>query len=151
METLKAVFDSGIEKYLCAENIGLYKDPGIVDRTVDMGFGREMNDIVEFFFLEQPVYGLTVADIALYEAETGVIHHRAQCGKIPRVCESVIAHDPVVGMGFEHIEDKIASDKTGSAGNQNSHMIPFSMILHAYVFLVTIILFSQKNAIDSFT
>ena len=50
-----------------------------------------------------------------------MIHDRCQCGKIACVGQTVQTDDPVIRIFVQHMKNKIASDKAGTAGNDNSH------------------------------
>ena len=92
-----------------------------------MGFGREVDHHVGMFFLKKSVQGLPVADVRLYKAEIRVVHDRRQGGKVARIGQLVQADDPIVRMCPQHVENKVASDKSGAAGHNNSHFFSFCL------------------------
>ena len=86
-----------------------------------MALGGEIHHHVRVFFLKELVHALPVADVQLHEAEVGVIHDRGEGGQVARVGQLVQTHDAVVRVLAQHMEDKIASDKSGAAGNDDGH------------------------------
>ena len=73
-------------------------------------------------FFEEFVNCLTVCDAFLYEAEIRFVHNRCKSGKISCISQAVQAYDAIVRMSLHHMKNKIASDKSGTAGNDNCHV-----------------------------
>ena len=86
-----------------------------------MRFRRKVHHDVRLFFLKESVNALPVTNIHFYKAEIGPVHYRGKRGKITGVCQFINTHDPVFRMPVQFIENKIAPDKTSSAGHDNSH------------------------------
>ena len=70
-------------------------------------------------FLKELINRFPVADIRFAEAEIRPVHDRGQGGQIPRIGQLVHADDPVLRMLLQHMEDKIAPDKSGTAGHND--------------------------------
>ena len=86
-----------------------------------MALRGEVYHHIRVFLLKETVNGLPVCDVFLYEAEVRIVHDRSQGGKIARVSQAVQTDNPVIRIFFQHVENKVASDKTGAAGNNNLH------------------------------
>ena len=86
-----------------------------------MALRREVDYNVGVFFFEQPVNRFPVADIRPDKAEAGILHHGSQSTEVSRVGQLVQAYDPVVRILFHHVENKVASNESGAAGNNDRH------------------------------
>src|SRR5699024_6260903 len=75
-------------------------------------------------------YSFSVCDAFFYKTEIRIIHDRSQGREISRIGQAVQAYDPVVGIFVQHMKNKVASNESGSAGNDNSHNLsPYSLII----------------------
>ena len=86
-----------------------------------MGFCRKIDHDVRMFFFKQLVHSFTVADIGLHETEIRIVHNRCQRGQIACVGQLVQADDPVIRLLLQHMEHKVTTNKTSTAGNNNIH------------------------------
>ena len=125
MEPLYAVSDRCVHKHLCAEDVRAQKQARIFDRSVYMRLSGKVDDYVKLLLCEESVDRFRVCDIRLYEPEVVIIYCRRECLEIAGVCESVESDDIIVRMSFQHMENKIASDESGCAGNKYLfHLLP---------------------------
>ena len=116
-----AVFPAGIHQNGATYDICLKKNSRILDRSVHMGFGREVHYNVRLLILEDMIYGITIPDICLIESEVIILHYRLKRREVPGVGETVYAYYGILRMCLHFIKDKIASDKSGSAGDDYFH------------------------------
>ena len=49
------------------------------------------------------------------------MHHRLERRQIARICELIQANNPIIRILIQHMEDKVASDKSGAAGYDDRH------------------------------
>ncbi len=121
-----AVFAAGIHEHGSADDVRVQKYLGIFDGTVHMAFRREIYDHIRMLLLKEPVDSLPVCDALLHKTEISVIHDRCQSGEIACIGQAVQADDPVVRILVQHMENKVASDKACTAGDDDRclfHMI----------------------------
>src|SRR5699024_8429811 len=70
-----------------------------------------------------------VSNAFFYKTEIRIVHNRGKSRKVSCISQTVKTDDPIVRILVQHMENKVASDKSGSAGNNNSHNgSPFIMI-----------------------
>ena len=59
-----------------------------------------------------------------------IVHNRSQGREVSCIGQAVQADDPVVRIFVQHMKNKVASDESGSAGNDNSHNLsPYSYMI----------------------
>ena len=86
-----------------------------------MALSCEVYHDVRMLFLEKLVNSVTVCDALLYKAEVRFVHNRCKSGKVSCVSQAVQAYDTIVRMSLHHMKNKVASDKSGTAGNNDCH------------------------------
>ena len=86
-----------------------------------MAFRGEVHDDVGMLLLKKLIDGGPVTDVRLYKAEVGMIHNGGQGGQVARVGQLVQTHDPVIRVLSQHVEDEIAADESGAAGDNDGH------------------------------
>ena len=123
MITLDAIFTASVHQYRSADNIGLEEDTRIFNGTINMRFCRKVDHDIRMLLLEQLIDCFTVADVCFHKAEIGVIHNRCQRGQVSCISQLVQADDPVIRILLQHMENKIGTDESGTAGNNDSHLI----------------------------
>ena len=115
-------------------DVGLEEDARIFDRTVNMRFCRKVDHDVRVFFFKQFIHSFAVTDIRLHEAEIRVIHNRCQRGQIASIGQLVQADDPVIRILLQHMEHKVTTNKTSTAGNNNIHDLFSSTLIFWFFF-----------------
>ena len=128
MITLDTVLAASIHQHTGTDDVGLEEDSRIFDGTVNMRFCRKVDHDVRMLFLKQLVHSFAVTDICLHKAEFRVIHNRGQCGQIARIGQLVQTDDSIIRILLQHVEHKVTTNKTSTAGNNNIH--DFSSPLH---------------------
>ena len=122
MITGDAVFAAGIHQNSGSFDVGIKENFRVFDGAVYVRLSCEVHYDVRMLFLKETVNGFTVRDAVFYKTEIRLIHDRSERGKIARVGQAVQADDPVIRMSLKHVKNKVASDKSGTAGNNNVHM-----------------------------
>jgi hypothetical protein len=89
-----------------------------VDRPVDVGFGRQMNDHVRLMAMEDIGQRRPIAQIGLLERVPRISRQWSQSGGAGCVAELVQINDPAVGRVPQQPADRRA-DEAGAAGHQN--------------------------------
>ena len=126
MISLDTVFSAGIHQDSSTFDVGIQEYFRVLDGTVYVAFCCEVYNHIRMFFFEQFVYSFTVCDAFFYKTEVRVVHNRSQSGQVTCISQAVQAYDPIIRVFFQHMENKVASDKSGTAGNNNIHNIsPF--------------------------
>ena len=105
-----------------AEDVRLQEFVGTGDRTVNMRFGREMDDRIdprhdfrdEFF----------VADIALHEGIAGVLGEISQVLGIPGIAKLVQVDNRIPRTFFHDKADEIGTDEAAPARNEKPFHLP---------------------------
>ncbi len=87
-----------------------------------MALGREVDDRARAMLRQQRIDERAVADVAVLEHVARVALQRLEVGQIARVRERVEVDDVLVVV-LEPVEDEIATDEAGAAGDQN-HVAP---------------------------
>ena len=121
MITLNAILTASIHQHTGTDDIGLEEDARIFNRTVNMRLCRKVDHYVRMFFFKQFIHSFAVTNISLHEAEVRIIHNRRQCGQIACIGQLVQADDPIVRILLQHVEHKVTTNKTSTAGNNNIH------------------------------
>ena len=119
--TLDAVLAASIHQHTGTDDICLEEDARIFDRTVNMRFCRKVDHDVRMFFFKQLIHSLAVADISLHKTEIRIIHNRCQRGQIACVGQFIQTDDSVIRILLQHVEHKVTTNKTSTAGNNNIH------------------------------
>ena len=121
MITNNAIASAGIHQHGSAHNIRLQENTGIFNGAVHMTFRGKVHHHVRVLLLEQTADSLSVTDIRLHKAEMRMLHDRSQRGQIARIGELIQADNAILRMVFQHIKNKVASNKSGAAGHNNRH------------------------------
>ena len=115
------------------DHVGIDISAWIGQRIAHAGLRRKMHHRVEAFAFEQCCHTDVVADVALFEAEIGVLLQarqpcRFQCG-IVIIVQIVDSHDRIAAR--EQLVGEGGADKTGRTGDQDS-------LCHERLFVVLI-------------
>ena len=124
MVTLNTVFPAGVQHDLRTQNVGLQEDLRVLDGAVHVALGGEVHHHVGMLLLKQIVDGLAVTDIRLHETEVGLIHDALQRRQVTGIGQLVHADNPILRVLVQHIENEVAADKPGTAGDDNGHKVP---------------------------
>ena len=89
-----------------------------------MALGGEVDHCLGLFLLKESFHRCPVADISPHKAKAGMVHHRDQGSQVSRIGQLIQTDYLVLRVMFEPIEDEVAPDESGSAGNQQRHVCP---------------------------
>ena len=92
--------------------------PRTVNRAVDVALRREMDDRPHAVFGEESLHERLIADVATDERVPGVAVEGGEIAHVPGVGELVEVDDRLV-VGREPVEDEVAADESGAAGDEN--------------------------------
>ena len=121
MITLDSVFTAGIHENSSTLDVGVKEYLRVFDGTVYVALSCEVYHDVRMLLLEKLVNSVTVCDAFLYKAEVRFVHDRCKSGKVSGIGQAVQAYDTVIRMSLHHMKNKVASDKSGAAGNDDCH------------------------------
>ena len=109
----------GLQHRQGADDIGPGEGEGILDGTVHVGFGRQVDDAVHPVVGDDPQHRLEIADIGLDEEVVGPVLDVPEVREIARVGELVQVDDPVLRVFVHEQPHDVAADETGSAGDED--------------------------------
>ena len=121
MIALDTVLAAGIHENRRPHDIRFQENRRILNRPVDMGFRRKIDDYIGMFFFEQRIHRIAVANIGLDKTEIILPHNRCQRRQIPGIRQLIQTNHPVLRMLPQHMKHKIRPNKPGTAGNDDSH------------------------------
>ncbi len=127
-----AILSAGIHKRRSADDIGLQENLRVFDRAVYMRLRSKIDDDIRLFLLKKTVYAFAVTDIQFDKSESRMIHHRCKGGKIACVGQLIHTDDTVFRMFVHLVKHKVASNKSGSSGHNNSHFNSLSYLNAAF-------------------
>ena len=111
--------ERAFEQVQGADDIGLHELGRAIDRAIDVGFGGEVDDCHWLMRGEDALHECAITDIAMLE---GIVRMRGDIGQrvgVAGIGQRIEVDDAVTTQG-EHVEDEIAADETGTAGDQYS-------------------------------
>ena len=130
MVALDTVLTASVHQRCGTHNIRLEEDARVFDGTVNMAFCGKVHHNVRMLFFKQLIYSFAVADIGLHKAEIRVIHDRRQRRQVARVGQLIEADNAVIRVFSQHVKNKIGTNKSGAAGNDDRHnLTPFAVEL----------------------
>ena len=118
MKALHAEMSARIHHHRRAQYIGFQKNRRIFNRTIHMGFRREIHHDIRMFALKNFKYALPISNILPVEGEIRIFHRIAQRMDVGGVGERIHAcHAPVRAYLLQKI-DEIGADESGAAGHE---------------------------------
>jgi hypothetical protein len=109
-----------LQNDLRPKRIGLHECPRILDTSIHVRFGREVNQRIESFF-QQSVYQLNVADTPLDKSVSRIALNVGQILEVAGVGQLVEIHDAAIRLCRENVANEVRPDKSGSTGYKDSH------------------------------
>ena len=128
MIPLDAILPAGVQHDLRAQNVSLEKDLRVLDGAIHMALGGEVHHHVGVFLLKQVIDSLAVTDVRLHETEVGLVHDALQRGQVSGIGQLVHADNTILRVLVQHIENEVAADKPGAAGDDDGHSCSSSKI-----------------------
>ena len=124
----------GVQQVLRSEHVGTYERLRAVDRPVDVALGRQVEDGVGPFLLEERTHASGVRDVEVHEAMVGGSVRFGEALAVAGVGERVDGDDAPVAVAYEPSHDRRA-DEAGAAGHQDGpclHHVPTALSNPAY-------------------
>ena len=112
-----------IEQNAGPDHIGVNEIPRIINASIDMGFGREIDHRVELMFGHQRVHLVGVGDVGLEKlvAIAVFLHYPVEVGQISGIGQHIDIADQCLLMMLQNVANEIAANKSATAGYQNTH------------------------------
>ena len=114
-----------------SHDIGSCKGEGILDRTIHVAFGRQMDNAIHLILLHQRKNGIKITDIRLDEGIVRSLLNILQIGQIPGIGQLVEVDNMIVGLFRNEKPYDMRTDKSGSTGNDD---IAFEISFHCLFF-----------------
>ena len=114
-----------------ADDIGVDEVGRRLDRTVDMGFGRQVNHGVRVEIGKHAIDRRAIANVRLHETVAVVAGDLAQRIEIAGISELVDVADVVLGLADQESADG-RTDETCPSGHDDAHIISGPMIGRSY-------------------
>ena len=114
-------FDEIIERRgtSCVKYDGLQENFGIFDGAVYMALCCKVNYDIGMLFLKDRKDPLAIADVFLVEHEIRVLHRVIERVNICRISKRIHAYDLPLGTLLQQHVDKVRTNKSGTAGDEN--------------------------------
>ena len=109
----------GLEEGEGAHYVGAGECEGILDGTVDMGLGGEVDDAVHMFLLHQGVEGVEVTDVHLHEPVVRVVLDVPEVGEVAGVGQLIYVNYLIVRVFVHEQPDYMGAYESSSTGYYN--------------------------------
>ena len=118
----------GVEQALRPQDVGAEERRGIVDRSIHVALGREIDDRVELAAGDQLQHLRAVGDVAVHEPIPGMLREVRQVVRVAGVRQRVEVGDRGLRVGLQLQANEVGADEPAAARDQN----PFDRDLHAH-------------------
>ena len=105
------------QEHKSPDDVGVDEIRSLVDRSVDMAFGRQMDDRVGSHVADQAANVVAVGDVATNEAKAPIAGDRFERVEIAGIGQLVEDRD-LVRRGCNQVADQRRADEAGAAGDQ---------------------------------
>ncbi len=122
----------GLEEAEGAHHVGLREGEGVLDGAVHMALGGKVDDAVDVLVLHQLVDTVEVADVHTDELIVGLVLDVLEIGQVAGVGQLVEVDDAVLRILVDKQAYHMASDKSGSAGDDDIHGVRFCFRLSIF-------------------
>lgn len=107
----------GLKQRQSAHHVGAGECERVLDGTVYMAFGSQVDNAVDPLFLHQTVEGVEITDVHLHEPVVGAVLYVLQVGQIAGVGQLVKVDDAIIRiLVYEQAHD-VAAYESGTAGD----------------------------------
>ena len=103
-----------------SHDVGLCEGEGIFDRAVHVAFSGEVYDAGHFLLLHKGVHSGEVTDVGTNEAVIGFVFYIFEVHQIAGIGQFIHIDNAVLRVLVDEEAHNVASDKAGSAGDENS-------------------------------
>ena len=114
MNALKAV-----EQIHRTQDVGAYKGQRILNRTVHMTLGRQVNDPLRLVFIKQRINGCSINDIHALKHIVWGIFDIAQVLEVPGIGQHIHIDDAVLAVLVYKQANDVRANKSGTAGDDD--------------------------------
>ncbi|MNN28749.1 hypothetical protein D3C81_1423280 [compost metagenome] len=111
---------SRIQQHLSAKHIRLHKHIRLQNTPVHMRLRRKVHDHIHTI-ANQGIHRLNICNIRFNKTVIRMVLHRFQIFQIPCIRQGIHVNDLIVRMLLKHIDNKVAANKSGSAGYEEFH------------------------------
>src|SRR5271163_3219884 len=112
-----------LEQLESAVHVGPDEAPRSVNRSIDVGFGREVHNCVRLPMLDDGFDRVPIRDIAAYESVGWVGFNAAQIEEAARISQ-LVEHDYAPAFSGQDHPREVRSDKAGASGHDDGFHRP---------------------------
>ena len=109
----------GLEERKRTHHVGLSEGERILDGTVHVRLGRQVDDAVHVLLLHELEDTLEVADIHHHKAVIGLVLNVLEVGQIARISELIQVNDLILRVFIHKEPDHVAADEPRAAGDKD--------------------------------
>lgn len=102
----------GLKQRQCAHHVGSGEGERVLDGTVDVTFGSQVDDAVDPLVLHQTVESVEIADVHLHELIVRLVLYVLQVGQIAGIGQLVKVDDTVFRVFIHKQAYYMTTDKT---------------------------------------
>ena len=119
-----------LQQAQCANDIGMSKRKRILDGTVHMALGSEMDDAVNLFVLNELAEVGEVADIHLHELIVGFVLYVFQVGKVAGVGKLIKVDNLILWILVDKESYHVATNESCATGNDYRSLIVHILLVY---------------------
>src|SRR5690606_37341731 len=110
-----------VEEGAGPEDVRAEEELGVLDRAVNVGLGREVDDGIDRVLRNERVCERAVADVSPHEGEPLPLFpsKRRDVLEVPCIRERVEAYDGYLRVGPEDVVYEVAADEPGDPGDKD--------------------------------
>ena len=124
------IYLGGLQQRERSHHVGARKGKRVLDATVYVAFGSQMDDAVHVILGHQPGNAVEIANVSLYESIVRLAFNILQVGQIARIREFVQIDDMVFRIFVDEKTYHMAADESGSASNDDVSFKFHSLIIN---------------------
>ncbi len=106
------------QKVRRAEHIRLNEEQRVLDRTIDVGFGREVHDAIGRVALIERLHGGAVPDIGLFKEVATAFLERIEQTQVGRIGQGIHI-DHAIAARFDQRAHDMSADEAGAPRDQD--------------------------------
>ena len=119
----------GLEQRKGPHDVGTGERERVLDGTVHVALGGEVDDPVDGVFLHEGEHAVEIDDVGLDEEVVGARLDVGQVGQVAGVGEFVDVDDAIVGIFPDEKPDDVRADEPGAPGDDD-----IALEIHGYEF-----------------
>ena len=102
-----------------ARDIGAHKVTGMLERAIDMGLGREIEDPIDAVFVNEARDQFVVDNVALHEGKARILVGTDEVSAVPGVGELVQHDEALESFHLQKVSGERRADEAGAASEQD--------------------------------